>query len=86
MPDSEIDYSDIPKQGADFFKNAVFRLPVPKDAISVRIDHDVLDWFKSQGRGYQTRINAVMRMYAEQNGMKPGHNQGVKKHEKVSKK
>lgn len=34
-----------------------------KDAISLRLDHDVLDWFKGQGPGYQTRMNAVLRAY-----------------------
>ena len=40
-------------------------MPPSKQAISVRIDRDVLDFFKSQGRGYQTRINAVLRSYME---------------------
>jgi uncharacterized protein (DUF4415 family) len=38
-------------------------LPLPKRHVSLRIDADVLDWFKRQGRGYQTRINAVLRGY-----------------------
>jgi uncharacterized protein (DUF4415 family) len=37
----------------------------PKTAISLRVDQDVLDWFKSQGDGYQTRINAVLRAFKE---------------------
>ena len=37
----------------------------PKASISLRIDKDVLDWFKSQGSGYQTRINAVLRAFKE---------------------
>jgi uncharacterized protein (DUF4415 family) len=36
-----------------------------KTSISLRIDADVLDWFKEQGAGYQTRINAVLRAYRE---------------------
>ena len=40
-------------------------MPPGKQAISVRIDRDVLDFFKSRGRGYQTRINAVLRSYME---------------------
>jgi len=36
-----------------------------KDAISLRLDHDVLDWFKGQGPGYQTRMNAVLRAYMD---------------------
>jgi uncharacterized protein (DUF4415 family) len=40
--------------------------PLPrKAAISLRLDADVLDWFKGQGAGYQTRINAVLRAYME---------------------
>ncbi len=38
-------------------------MPRPKAHASLRIDADVLDWFKGQGRGYQTRINAVLRSY-----------------------
>ena len=37
----------------------------PKTAISLRLDSDVLSWFKSQGPGYQTRINAVLRKHVE---------------------
>lgn len=41
-------------------------IPVPKQAISIRLDADVLDFFKRQGTGYQRRINAVLRSYMEQ--------------------
>jgi len=63
MPDSEIDYSDIPPLDDAFWKNAVrnpFYRPT-KTSTTVRVDSDVLAWFKSQGRGYQTRMNAVLR-------------------------
>jgi uncharacterized protein (DUF4415 family) len=41
--------------------------PVPaKAAISLRVDADVLEWFKAQGPGYQTRINAVLRAFKEE--------------------
>lgn len=40
-------------------------IPEPKKAVSLRIDPDVLEFFRSQGRGYQTRINAVLRVYME---------------------
>lgn len=62
-PDSEIDYSDIPPLGDDFWKNAVrnpFYKPV-KQVTTVRVDSDVLLWLKSRGKGYQTRINAILR-------------------------
>ena len=38
-------------------------LPKPKAALHMRIDREVLDWFRQQGKGYQTRINAVLRSY-----------------------
>ena len=48
-----------------------------KQAISVRIDRDVLDFFKSQGRGYQTRINAVLRSYMEAKAGVDGRAEGL---------
>ncbi len=63
MKDDDIDYSDIPELGDDFFKNAVLRMPEKKAVITLRLDKDVLSWFKSKGRGYQTQINALLRSY-----------------------
>jgi uncharacterized protein (DUF4415 family) len=63
MSDAEIDYSDIPKLGDDFFKQAArnpFYRPV-KAATTVRLDTDILAWLRSQGKGYQTRINQILR-------------------------
>lgn len=60
-----IDTSDIPEQGAAFFKRAVLRLPEPKTAVTIRLDQQVLKWFKAKGPGYQTRINALLRAYME---------------------
>lgn len=63
MPDSQIDYSDIPPLTDKFWKNAVrnpFYKPI-KQATTVRVDSDVLLWLKGQGKGYQTRINAILR-------------------------
>lgn len=65
MRDEEIDFSDIPEQRRDFFKRAVLRLPEPKATVTIRLDRQVLEWFKAQGRGYQTRINALLRAYME---------------------
>ena len=65
LADDEIDTSDIPPLDDDFFANAELRMPEPKQVITIRVDKDVLDWFKSQGKGYQTRMNAVLRMYME---------------------
>ncbi|ATW34470.1 BrnA antitoxin family protein [Candidatus Williamhamiltonella defendens] len=62
-PDSEIDYSDIPPLQKAFWERAnpnPFFKPVKTHA-SIRLDSDVLAWFKSQGKGYQTRINAILR-------------------------
>ena len=65
MKDEDIDVSDIPPLDEAFFKNAVLRLPENKRAVSLRIDADVLDWFRRQGHGYQTKINAVLRLYMQ---------------------
>jgi len=48
---------------ADFWTEAVVVDPVPKQPISLRVDRDVLAWFKDQGPRYQSRINAVLRSY-----------------------
>ncbi len=62
-PDEKIDTSDIPELDEEFFRNAKVRLPAGKQLVSLRLDRDVLDWFKQQGKGYQTRINAILRAY-----------------------
>ena len=62
-PDSEIDFSDIPPLTEDFWKNAVrgkYYKPT-KTSTTVRIDSDVLAWLRAQGKGYQSRINAILR-------------------------
>ena len=63
--DKEIDFSDIPKLGPDFWRKATLRMPQKKESITLRLDHDVLAWFRRLGRGYQTRINAVLRSYVQ---------------------
>jgi len=70
-PDSEIDTSDIPEWTEEQWKSAIrgdLYRPV-KRQITARVDADVLDWLKSQGKGYQSRINAILRreMLASQN-------------------
>jgi len=65
MSDTDIDFSDIPELDADFFRNAKVRMPRTKKAVSIRLDQDVLAWFRRQGRGYQTRVNAVLRTYMQ---------------------
>lgn len=65
LKDSGIDFSDIPELGKAFFKRATLGLPEPKTAVTIRLDRQVLDWFKAKGPGYQTRINALLRAYME---------------------
>ncbi|WP_299998665.1 BrnA antitoxin family protein [uncultured Cedecea sp.] len=63
QPDSQIDYSDIGEPAANLWEDAVrgqFYRPVKKHA-SVRIDADILAWLKEPGKGYQTRLNAILR-------------------------
>ena len=63
MPDELIDYSDAPPLDDAFWQKAVrnpFYKPV-KTPTTVRVDADVLAWLKGQGKGYQTRINAILR-------------------------
>ena len=38
-------------------------MPEPKDRLTIRLDHDVVEWLKKHGKGYQTRINAILRSY-----------------------
>lgn len=65
IPDSDIDYSDIPEAGADFWRRAELQMPQPKKGIYVRLDVEVVDWLKSKGKGYQTRMNAMLRALME---------------------
>ena len=51
----------------EFWKDAELVMPRTKRSVSIRLDPDVLDWFKEQGRGYQTRMNAVLRSYMNAN-------------------
>ena len=50
----------------DFWQEAHVVTPVSKQAISIRLDTDVIDWFRATGPKYQTRINAVLRSYVDQ--------------------
>lgn len=64
MSDKDINLDDIPELDDEFFKNAQLQLP-GKQAVTMRLDSDVLEWFKKQGKGYQTRINQLLRKYME---------------------
>jgi uncharacterized protein (DUF4415 family) len=63
MRDKDIDDSDIPKLDESFWRNAKLIMPAPKDRVTIRLDHDVVEWLKKNGSGYQTRINAILRFY-----------------------
>ncbi|HGG6556704.1 TPA: BrnA antitoxin family protein [Salmonella enterica subsp. diarizonae serovar 61:i:z] len=64
MPDELIDYSDAPyKPDAVWVKTNKF--PKPKQQVTLRIDADVLEYFRHTGNRYQTHINAVLRSYVE---------------------
>ena len=58
------DISDIPELGDEFFRNAELRVPL-KRSVTLRIDEDVLSWFKSQEQSYQSRVNKLLRRYME---------------------
>ncbi len=63
IPDSDIDTLDIPELDDNFWETAKMVKPIAKKAVSIRLDSDVLDWFKSQDKGYQSVINNVLRSY-----------------------
>ena len=71
MTDEEIDFSDCPEITAEQFAQGIVRRGLKskanKEQITLRIDHDVLEWFRQQGKGYQTKINALLRAYMEAN-------------------
>ncbi len=51
-----------------FWKTATVVMPRPKETITIRLDADVLEWFRGSGKGYQTRINAILRSYIRARG------------------
>lgn len=69
MNDEDVDTSDIPAVTPEMFAKAVvkrgLKAKASKAQLTIRVDRDVLSWFKSHGRGYQTRINALLRAYME---------------------
>ena len=63
LPDGQIDTSDIPELPPGAWKDAVrgkFYRPL-KQAVSMRLDSDVIAWLKKRGKGYQTRVNSILR-------------------------
>ncbi len=73
MTDEQIDRGIAEDPGAApildeaWFKGAVLTIPT-KMPTSMRIDGDVIEWFRSQGKGWQTRMNAVLRAYVRAHG------------------
>jgi uncharacterized protein (DUF4415 family) len=67
MRDEDIDFTDNPEWTPEAFAKAIVRVnfkPVPpKEQITLRLDADVLQWFRARGAGYQTQINALLRAY-----------------------
>jgi uncharacterized protein (DUF4415 family) len=57
---------DFSSQDKDWYLAAEVLMPSPKKLLSLRLDSDVVDWFKRQGPGYQTRMNAVLRAFIQQ--------------------
>ncbi len=65
MSDEDIDYSEIPEFDEEFLRTVDMKVSPGKKSIALRLDTDVLEWMKAQGKGYQSRINAILRSYYE---------------------
>jgi uncharacterized protein (DUF4415 family) len=63
--DEAIDYEDSPPLDELFFTRPLVDWPPDKKTITIRLDADVLAWFRRRGSGYQTRINRVLRLFVE---------------------
>jgi uncharacterized protein (DUF4415 family) len=69
LRDRDIDLSENPEVTADMFAKAIVRRglvsPPAKEQVTLRLDEDVLRWFRARGKGYQTQINALLRAYVD---------------------
>lgn len=63
IKDEDIDFSEIPELDDDWFRGAQIVTPESLKPVSLRIDREVLTWFKGRGRGYQSLMNAVLKAY-----------------------
>jgi uncharacterized protein (DUF4415 family) len=69
LPDDQIDTSDIPELTEEQLRNRTVYInlvPVPgtgKTSVTIRLDKDMVTWFKRQGKGWQTKMNWVLRLY-----------------------
>jgi uncharacterized protein (DUF4415 family) len=74
LKDDRIDFSDAPELTPEMFARAVVRRGLKpvlrKEQLTIRVDSDVLEWYKKQGPGYQTRINALLRAYMQEHPRK----------------
>ena len=73
MKDADIDYSDIPPLGKAFLRRASVAWPPVKKQLTIRLDEDVLAWLKRHGKGYQTRINRILRVVMESQPPRTAH-------------
>jgi len=64
MKDTDIDYSDSRELDESFLTRPLVDLP-RKELVSIRLDYDIVQWFRGKGRGYQTKINALLRAYID---------------------
>jgi uncharacterized protein (DUF4415 family) len=64
LSDEDIDYSDIPPLDEEFWKNAKLVMPEKTEQITLRVKTTVLEAYKATGKGYQTRMNAVLESFA----------------------
>ena len=62
---AKADPDAAPVASSEWFRRAKLLEPHPKTPVSMRLDEDIVKWFRARGRGYQTRINAVLRAYVE---------------------
>ncbi len=65
LTDDDIDTTDIPPLGEDFFANAEWRMPQEDVAVTVKMEPILLSWFQALGNDYEQRMVAALRMYAE---------------------
>jgi uncharacterized protein (DUF4415 family) len=79
MKDEDIDLSDIPEVTPEMFAKGIVRRglkPIVKKQLTLRLDSDLIEWFKEQGRGYQTKMNALLRAYMEEHKRVAGARRG----------
>ena len=61
--DKNINYEDSPATTKEFWKDAKVHMPQHKVHISLRLDEDIINYFREEGKGYQSRINAILKAY-----------------------